>query len=105
MPNDQYGRPVAVGDTVTIKGSLVHVSPDPNFLNCTVKLAVLLPPSGTETTLQLNTAQLEKASGGTPPKPPNEGPIRPHEKPNEKTPPPPPPPPPKEPPPKERKEK
>lgn len=63
MPNDQFGRPVSVGDTVTIKGEVVKVLEDPNYINCTVKLAQQMPPAGTETTVQLNTAQLEKAGG------------------------------------------
>ena len=63
MPNDQFGRPVSVGDTVTIKGEVVKVLDDPNYINCTVKLAQQMPPAGTETTLQLNTAQVEKTGG------------------------------------------
>src|SRR5215471_2518006 len=61
MPNDQFGRPVAVGDKVLIKGSLVAVEDNPNYLNCTVKLEQAMPPSGAETQLKLNTVQLEKA--------------------------------------------
>ena len=109
MPNDQYGRPISVGDTVTIKGEVIKVLDDPNFLNCTVKLAALLPPSGTETTVQLNTAQLEKTSTSTHTPPAHPGGGQPqgpgHDKP---TGPPSPPPPHKETPPppnKERKEK
>lgn len=36
---------------------------DPNFVNCTVKLQKTMPPSGTETNLQLNTVQVEKKGG------------------------------------------
>ena len=64
MPHDQFGRDISVGDTVTIKGEVVKVLDDPNYLNCTVKLAKQMPPTGTDTTLQLNTAQLEKSGGG-----------------------------------------
>lgn len=63
MPNDQFGRPVAVGDTVTLVGEVTKVLEDPNFVNCTVKLQKPMPPSGTETNLQLNTVQLEKKGG------------------------------------------
>ena len=67
MSNDQFGRPVAVGDTVVIKGEVVHVLDDPNYINCTVKLAQPMPPSGAQTTVQLNTAQLEKQGGSKKP--------------------------------------
>jgi len=63
MPNDQYGRPIAVGDTVVIKGEVVKVLDDPNFVNCTVRLSQQMPPSGTEINVQLNTAQVEKQGG------------------------------------------
>jgi hypothetical protein len=63
MPNDQFGRPISVGDTVIIKGEVTKVLDDPNFINCTVKLAQQMPPAGTEVNLQLNTAQLEKEGG------------------------------------------
>jgi hypothetical protein len=63
MPNDQFGRSISVGDTVIIKGEVTKVLEDPNFVNCTVKLAQQMPPAGTETNLQLNTAQLEKTGG------------------------------------------
>lgn len=53
-----------MGDTVTLKGEVTKVLDDPNFVNCTVKLAKSMPPSGTETNLQVNTAQLEKQGGG-----------------------------------------
>lgn len=59
MPNDQFGRAVNVGDAVVIKGSVTHVLDNPNYLNCTVQLAQQLPPAGSETQIQLNTAQLE----------------------------------------------
>ena len=79
MGHDQYGRPVAVGDTVVIKGEVIHVLDDPNFINCTVKLAQQMPPSGAETTVQCNTAQLEKQGGGAkkPPSPPMHEPVKP----------------------------
>ena len=64
MPNDQFGRPIAVGDTVTMTGEVTKVVEDPNFVNCTVNLQQSMPPSGTETNLQLNTAQLTKKGGG-----------------------------------------
>ena len=63
MPNDQFGRPVAVGDTVTLVGEVTKLSPDPNYVNCTVKLQKPMPPAGTETNLQVNTAQLVKKGG------------------------------------------
>ena len=70
MPNDQFGRPVAVGDTVIIKGEVTKVLEDLNFVNCTVKLAQQLPPTGAETNLQLNTVQVEKAGGPKKEQPP-----------------------------------
>lgn len=63
MPLDQFGNQISVGDTVTIKGEVVKVLEDPNYINCTVKLAQNMPPSGAETNLQLNTAQVEKTGG------------------------------------------
>lgn len=64
MPHDQFGRDISVGDTVVMKGEVVKVLDDPNYLNCTVRLAQQMPPTGADTTLQLNTAQLEKTGGG-----------------------------------------
>lgn len=49
-----------------IKGSLIHVKDDSNYLNCTVKLAQPMPPSGAEIELTLNTVQLEKLSAEPP---------------------------------------
>lgn len=48
---------------MTIKGEITKLIEDPNFVNCTVKLAQPMPPSGAETTFQLNTAQVEKSGG------------------------------------------
>jgi hypothetical protein len=76
MPNDQFGRPVKVGDQVTIKGEVVKVSDDPNFLNCTVKLAHTLPPTNSEVNLTLNTAQLELEKAAPPPIQPRETTVR-----------------------------
>lgn len=53
-----------------IKGAVIHVADDPNFLNCTVQLAQHMPPGGSETEIRLNTVQLElekSASSSTPP--------------------------------------
>lgn len=66
MPNDLYGRPIAVGDTVTLKGEVVKVLDDPGYINCTVKLAHPMPPSGAEVSVQCNSAQVEKQGGGEP---------------------------------------
>jgi len=87
MPNDQFGRPVKVGDKVIIKAEVLKVSDDPNFLNCTVKLAQQMPPGGTETQMQLNTAQMENQSAG------QEGGAKPPQKPPQPPPPQPQPPP------------
>jgi len=54
-----------VGDTVIIKGEVVKVLDDPGYINCTVKLTQQMPPSGAETMVQCNTAQLEKQGGGS----------------------------------------
>ena len=53
-----------MGDKVVIKAEVVKVDDSPNFLNCTVKLAQQMPPGGTETQMQLNTAQVENQSAG-----------------------------------------
>ena len=66
MPNDQYGRPISVGDTVMIKGEVVHVLDNPNYVNCTVKLSQSMPPSGAEIKVECNTAQLEYAGVAKP---------------------------------------
>jgi hypothetical protein len=60
MANDQFGRPLVAGDTVTIQGQVVKVLDDPNYINCTVQLAQLMPPAGTQVNVQLNTAQVVK---------------------------------------------
>lgn len=59
MPNDQYGRPVKVGDSVIIRGTVETVDENPNYINCTVKLDEPMPPSGAEVKVQLNSAQVE----------------------------------------------
>jgi hypothetical protein len=66
MPNDSFGRPVSVGDTVVIKGEVTKVLDNPNYINCTVKLAKPMPPSGAEMNIELNTAQVENTSSGKP---------------------------------------
>jgi hypothetical protein len=66
MPNDVFGRPVKVDDPVTIRGQVIEVIENPNYLNCKVKLNFALPPSGAETTFELNTAQLELETAGNP---------------------------------------
>jgi hypothetical protein len=45
---------------VIIRGKLTTVLDDPNYVNCTVQLNQQMPPSGAETNLQMNTAQIEK---------------------------------------------
>lgn len=65
--NDQYGRPVFVGDTVTIKGSLIDLLDDPDYINCTVLLDQQMPPSGTQVRIDLNTQQVVKEGPGEPP--------------------------------------
>jgi hypothetical protein len=61
MPSlDQYGRTLNVGDHVIIHGTIDSLTGDPNYSNCTVKLDQLMPPSNSETKLQMNTAQLER---------------------------------------------
>jgi|SRR5215475_2454896 len=70
MLNDQYGRQVSVGDTVTIQGSLVDLLDDPNYINCTVLLDRSMPPSGIETRVDLNTQQVVKNGPGIPLVPP-----------------------------------
>lgn len=64
MPNDQFGRPVSVGDTVTLVGEVTKILEDPGYINCTVKLQHPMPPSGSETNILVNTVQLEKKGGG-----------------------------------------
>lgn len=60
MPNDQFGNPVAVGDTVTVAGVLTVVDENPTYLNCTVLLDQPLPPTMSETNIRLNTQQVVK---------------------------------------------
>ena len=68
--NDQYGRPVALGDQVTLQGTIVDLTEDPNYANCSVRLTQQMPPSGTETRINLNTQQVTKGQGSSSPKPP-----------------------------------
>lgn len=60
MPNDQFGREVAVGDTVIVRGQVTKVLEDPGYINCTVQVQQPMPPAGTIVNLQLNTQQVEK---------------------------------------------
>jgi len=71
MPNDQSGRAVNVGDVVSLKGTVQTITDDPNYINCTVLVEQLMPPTGIPTTLQLNTTQvaLEKPAAVPPPPP------------------------------------
>jgi len=55
---DQFGRSIAVGDQVTITGSLIDLIEDPNYINCTVQLDQQMPPSGAQVRIDLNTQQL-----------------------------------------------
>lgn len=64
MPNDQFGKPVHVGDPVIIKGVVESVEESPNYVNCTVLLDERMPPSGAEVRVQLNTAQLDDQATG-----------------------------------------
>lgn len=66
MPNDVFGRPVSVGDMVTVKGTVESVTEDPNYVNCTVLLVEQMPPSGAEVRIQVNTAQLEDQTSAQP---------------------------------------
>lgn len=68
MPNDQFGKPVSVGDAVIIKGTVESVTEDPNYINCTVLLDEQMPPSGAEVRVQINTAQLEDQAPAPEPK-------------------------------------
>lgn len=68
MPNDQFGRPVKVGDPVTLKGKVTKVTEEPNYINCTVQLDIPMPPAGTEVSINLNTAQLEDDAPAASPK-------------------------------------
>ena len=65
--NDQYGRPVWQGDSVTIQGKIIDIVEDPNYLNCTVQLDQQLPPSGAQVKVDLNTQQLVKQGPEQPP--------------------------------------
>jgi|SRR5215475_1585706 len=65
--NDQYGREVLLGDTVTLKGSVVDLLDDPNYKNCTVLLDSQMPPSGAQVRIDLNTQQLTKGQGPSKP--------------------------------------
>lgn len=65
--NDQYGRPVSVGDTVSLKGSVVDLLDDPNYINCTVLLSQQMPPSGMQLRIDLNTQQVVKEGPSEPP--------------------------------------
>lgn len=58
MANDQYGREIHVGDPVSIQGKVESLTGDPNGANCTVRLNELMPPSGAETRIVVNTAQI-----------------------------------------------
>lgn len=85
MPNDQFGKPVHVGDPVIIKGVVESVEENPNYINCTVLLDEQMPPSGAEVRVQLNTAQLDdQATGPASPagmsEPKNMKPTQQHEK-------------------------
>lgn len=64
---DQYGRPVFLGDTVTLKGQITDIIENPNYINCTVRLDQPMPPSGAPFSLFLNTAQLVKDGPADPP--------------------------------------
>ena len=61
------GSPVWKGDTVIIKGKVIDIAEDPNYLNCTVQLDQQLPPSGAQMKIDLNTQQVVKQGPGQPP--------------------------------------
>lgn len=58
MANDQFGREVAVGTNVYLTGTVTSLTGGNDFINCTVTLDNTMPPSGAETELSVNTAQL-----------------------------------------------
>jgi hypothetical protein len=57
-PIDEFGRPVNVGDSVRITGTVVGVDDGAPF-NIFVELDVLMPPSGTRIRIPLNSTQVE----------------------------------------------
>lgn len=67
--NDQYGRKILLGDSVTIQGTVTDLLENPNGINCTVELQQQMPPTGAQTKLDLNTQQLVKASESESPTP------------------------------------
>lgn len=60
MPNDLHGRPLALNDTVIIKGTVFSMAEDLNYLNCVVQLAEPLPPTGADHKISVNSKQIEK---------------------------------------------
>lgn len=66
MPNDANGKPLEVGDRVTIPATVTTVKDDLNYVNCTVELEHPLPPTGAKISQSLNSQQLEKVGDEKP---------------------------------------
>lgn len=67
--NDQFGRRIFRGDTVTLSGRVIDLVEDPNYVNCTVLLDQQMPPGGMQIRLDLNTVQVTKTNPGLVPEP------------------------------------
>jgi hypothetical protein len=58
MPLDEFGRNVSVGDQVSLTGIVESLTDGVDFVNCAVLLDNVMPPTGAQTRISLNTAQL-----------------------------------------------
>ncbi len=60
MPHDKNGQVIQAGDEVIVRCKVKEVQPGEEYCNATLEAVETMPPSGSVSTIVLNTKQCEK---------------------------------------------